>query len=102
MRPLTAALARERRRLPLARRAAHARAADRRSGRRRCAQIGAQIDYEANDGFPPLRIRPAQIAADAPIRVRGDVSSQFLTALLMTLPLDGAKRRRRSSKWTAN
>ncbi|HEY3598078.1 MAG TPA: 3-phosphoshikimate 1-carboxyvinyltransferase [Paraburkholderia sp.] len=50
-------------------------------------QIGAKIDYEANEGYPPLRIRSAPIAVDAPIRVRGDVSSQFLTALLMTLPL---------------
>jgi 3-phosphoshikimate 1-carboxyvinyltransferase len=50
-------------------------------------QIGAKVDYEENEGFPPLRIRPAQIAVDAPIRVRGDVSSQFLTALLMALPL---------------
>lgn len=50
-------------------------------------QIGAKIDYEENEGYPPLRIRPAQITADAPIRVRGDVSSQFLTSLLMTLPL---------------
>lgn len=53
-------------------------------------QLGARIDYEANDGFPPLAIHPAQVRADAPIRVRGDVSSQFLTALLMTLPLVGA------------
>ncbi|OWJ59244.1 3-phosphoshikimate 1-carboxyvinyltransferase [Paraburkholderia caledonica] len=50
-------------------------------------QIGARIDYEENEGFPPLRIRPAQISAEAPILVRGDVSSQFLTSLLMTLPL---------------
>ncbi|CAB3781227.1 3-phosphoshikimate 1-carboxyvinyltransferase [Paraburkholderia fynbosensis] len=50
-------------------------------------QIGARIDYEENEGYPPLRIRPARITADAPIRVRGDVSSQFLTSLLMTLPL---------------
>ncbi|MPW19101.1 3-phosphoshikimate 1-carboxyvinyltransferase [Paraburkholderia sp. CNPSo 3157] len=50
-------------------------------------QIGAKIDYEENEGFPPLRIRPGQISVDAPIRVRGDVSSQFLTALLMALPL---------------
>lgn len=50
-------------------------------------QIGAKIDYEANEGFPPLRIHPADIAVDQPIRVRGDVSSQFLTALLMSLPL---------------
>ncbi|WP_186157439.1 3-phosphoshikimate 1-carboxyvinyltransferase [Burkholderia gladioli] len=52
-------------------------------------QIGAAIDYEQNEGFPPLRIRPAAIAIDGPIRVRGDVSSQFLTALLMALPLVG-------------
>ncbi|MGF6757182.1 3-phosphoshikimate 1-carboxyvinyltransferase [Paraburkholderia sp. GAS334] len=50
-------------------------------------QIGAKIDYEENEGYPPLRIRAGEIAAEAPIRVRGDVSSQFLTALLMTLPL---------------
>ncbi|WP_246797068.1 3-phosphoshikimate 1-carboxyvinyltransferase [Burkholderia perseverans] len=54
-------------------------------------QIGAVIDYEQNDGYPPLRIRAGTIAVDAPIRVRGDVSSQFLTALLMTLPLVGRK-----------
>ena len=56
-------------------------------------QIGARIDYEQNDGFPPLRIHPAQIAVDKPIRVRGDVSSQFLTALLMTLPLVRSQER---------
>ena len=50
-------------------------------------QVGAVIDYLGNEGFPPLHIRPAQIRIDAPIRVRGDVSSQFLTALLMALPL---------------
>ncbi|WP_296652454.1 3-phosphoshikimate 1-carboxyvinyltransferase [Paraburkholderia sp.] len=54
-------------------------------------QIGASIDYEEKEGYPPLRIRPAQVAVDGPIRVRGDVSSQFLTALLMTLPLVRAK-----------
>jgi 3-phosphoshikimate 1-carboxyvinyltransferase len=50
-------------------------------------QLGAKVDYEENEGYPPLRIRPGQINADAPITVRGDVSSQFLTSLLMTLPL---------------
>jgi 3-phosphoshikimate 1-carboxyvinyltransferase len=50
-------------------------------------QIGASIDYELNDGFPPLKIHAAKIAIDKPIRVRGDVSSQFLTALLMSLPV---------------
>ncbi|WP_287497668.1 3-phosphoshikimate 1-carboxyvinyltransferase [Pandoraea sp. CB10b_02] len=51
-------------------------------------QLGAHIDYLGNPGYPPLHIKPADVAAPtAPIRVRGDVSSQFLTALLLTLPL---------------
>jgi 3-phosphoshikimate 1-carboxyvinyltransferase len=50
-------------------------------------QLGCQIDYLGNDGFPPLRIAQAHLSLGAPIRVRGDVSSQFLTALLMALPL---------------
>jgi 3-phosphoshikimate 1-carboxyvinyltransferase len=51
-------------------------------------QLGAHIDYLGNPGYPPLHIEPAEVAAPtAPIRVRGDVSSQFLTALLLTLPL---------------
>ncbi len=49
-------------------------------------QIGASVAYLGTEGYPPLQISPAQIRIDAPIRVRGDVSSQFLTALLMTLP----------------
>lgn len=52
-------------------------------------QIGAQVDYLQNEGFPPLRLSPADITVGAPIQVRGDVSSQFLTALLMALPLTG-------------
>ena len=50
-------------------------------------QLGCGIDYLGNDGFPPLRLRPGQLQLDAPIQVRGDVSSQFLTSLLMALPL---------------
>ncbi len=53
-------------------------------------QVGASIDYLGTPGYPPLQIGPAQIRIDAPIRVRGDVSSQFLTALLMTLPMASA------------
>ncbi|HZP87132.1 MAG TPA: bifunctional 3-phosphoshikimate 1-carboxyvinyltransferase/cytidylate kinase [Burkholderiales bacterium] len=51
--------------------------------------IGADVRYLGQDGFPPLEIFPAQLNIDAPIRVRADVSSQFLTALLMALPLTG-------------
>ena len=50
-------------------------------------QLGCGIDYLGNEGFPPLRLYPGTLVLDAPIRVRGDVSSQFLTALLMALPL---------------
>ncbi|HRM93466.1 MAG TPA: 3-phosphoshikimate 1-carboxyvinyltransferase, partial [Alicycliphilus sp.] len=59
-------------------------------------QLGCHIDYLGNDGYPPLRIAhgaglpPLQL--QAPIRVRGDVSSQFLTALLMALPLVAIKQ----------
>ncbi len=50
-------------------------------------QAGAKIDYLANAGYPPLKISPANIQATQSIKIRGDVSSQFLTALLMALPL---------------
>ena len=51
-------------------------------------QLGCQIDYLGQDGYPPLRIRAAEsFALNEPIKVRGDVSSQFLTALLLALPL---------------
>jgi 3-phosphoshikimate 1-carboxyvinyltransferase len=53
-------------------------------------QLGAQIDYLRHDGYPPLRLRGSAggaLCLDHPIRVRGDVSSQFLTALLLALPL---------------
>ncbi len=52
-------------------------------------QIGADIRYAGADGFPPLEICPTRITLGGPIRLRGDVSSQFLTALLMALPLLG-------------
>ncbi len=50
-------------------------------------QLGCAIDYLGNAGFPPLRIGRPTLNLSEPIRVRGDVSSQFLTALLMALPL---------------
>jgi len=49
--------------------------------------LGCQIDYLGQEGFPPLRVLTPQLQIDKPIQVRGDVSSQFLTALLMALPL---------------
>ena len=52
-------------------------------------QLGCKIDYLKDEGFPPLKIgQPdfSQLGTDS-IKVRGDVSSQFLTSLLMALPL---------------
>ncbi|MFY8117592.1 MAG: bifunctional 3-phosphoshikimate 1-carboxyvinyltransferase/cytidylate kinase [Roseateles sp.] len=50
--------------------------------------LGCPIDCLAHEGYPPLRLKgPAALRLDAPVKVRGDVSSQFLTALLLALPL---------------
>jgi 3-phosphoshikimate 1-carboxyvinyltransferase len=52
--------------------------------------LGCAIDHTGTPGYPPLRLHGAAggvLRTDAPVRVRGDVSSQFLTALLMALPL---------------
>jgi 3-phosphoshikimate 1-carboxyvinyltransferase len=54
--------------------------------------IGARIDYLRTDGFPPLAIHPSRLETKH-VKVRGDVSSQFLTSLLMALPLAGKKSR---------
>jgi 3-phosphoshikimate 1-carboxyvinyltransferase len=50
-------------------------------------QVGAKIDYELQEGYPPINIQAADIVIKDVVKVRGDVSSQFLTALLMALPL---------------
>ena len=50
-------------------------------------QVGAKIDYESQEGYPPIKILASDIEINDVVKVRGDVSSQFLTALLMALPL---------------
>ncbi len=52
--------------------------------------LGCTVDDLGTPGYPPLAVRGhagGRLRTDAPIRVRGDVSSQFLTALLLALPL---------------
>jgi 3-phosphoshikimate 1-carboxyvinyltransferase len=51
--------------------------------------MGARIDYLGTEGFPPLAIHPGRIAAGQTVKVRGDVSSQYVSALLMAMPLAG-------------
>ena len=55
--------------------------------------LGCEVVCEGQEGYPPLRLRGqagGQLHLAQPIRVRGDVSSQFLTALLLALPLVAA------------
>jgi 3-phosphoshikimate 1-carboxyvinyltransferase len=54
-------------------------------------QIGADVRYLGNEGFPPLEIFPGAVQAGGVVRVKGNVSSQFLTALLMALPTLGVE-----------
>ena len=49
--------------------------------------LGCRIDELGQPGYPPLRLCGGRLDTSRPIRVRGDVSSQFLTALLLALPL---------------
>ncbi len=58
-------------------------------------QLGCPVDCLSNEGYPPLRLGDGHTHAlklDEAIRVRGDVSSQFLTALLLALPLVAQER----------
>ena len=50
---------------------------------------GADIEYLGNEGYPPLNINALTDNGTRVIPIKGNVSSQFLTALLMALPLTG-------------
>ncbi len=50
---------------------------------------GARIEYLGNRGFPPLAVAPRERRDTMLLRVRGDVSSQFLSGVLMALPWTG-------------
>src|SRR5690606_8733909 len=52
--------------------------------------LGADIQYQGNPGYPPLHIGQGTIQANAPVRVKGSLSSQFLTALLLAAPIHTA------------
>lgn len=52
-------------------------------------EAGADIEYLGQEGFPPLKIRPNSTQNQGLVHVNGNVSSQFLTALLMAAPLTG-------------
>ncbi|CAM8345854.1 AroA 5-enolpyruvylshikimate-3-phosphate synthase [Candidatus Methylopumilus planktonicus] len=50
-------------------------------------QLNADITYLGQEGYPPLKISPSEIMINGPIKIKGDISSQFLTSLLMAMPL---------------
>jgi len=50
-------------------------------------QTGAKIDYIGNHGYPPLKISPSKITFNKNINIKGNISSQYLTALLIAGPL---------------
>ena len=51
-------------------------------------QIGVRVEYTGNAGYPPFTLSPAQIPeGDLSLSIKGNVSSQFLTAVLMAAPL---------------
>jgi len=52
-------------------------------------QLGAQVDYLENEGFPPLKMAPAVLRDVAEVTVKGNVSSQYLTGILLAAPLLG-------------
>lgn len=49
-------------------------------------QIGAKVTFLNNDGFPPHKVYPLTAQKNEAISIKGDVSSQFISALLMIAP----------------
>ncbi len=50
-------------------------------------QLGSSVRYEGSAGYPPLHIDQGEIRTGQPVRIKGSVSSQFLTALLLAAPI---------------
>jgi len=50
-------------------------------------ELGAEISYEKVDGYPPHRIHGFEDKGVKRIQIRGDVSSQYISAILMVSPL---------------
>lgn len=50
-------------------------------------KLGASVEYLKNEGYPPLVVTPIQKQLTAAIQVPGDISSQYISALLMIAPV---------------
>jgi 3-phosphoshikimate 1-carboxyvinyltransferase len=49
-------------------------------------EIGAEIHYMNKEGFPPIAVHGIKEQKSSHIHIRGDVSSQYISALLMIAP----------------
>jgi 3-phosphoshikimate 1-carboxyvinyltransferase len=49
--------------------------------------LGVDIAYSEKEGYPPLQIKSFQAQKNNAIKIRGDVSSQFISALMMVAPI---------------
>ena len=49
-------------------------------------ELGAEIEYQSNEGYPPHQIKGFAEQKTDHLKIRGDVSSQYISALLMVAP----------------
>ncbi|MEQ8572830.1 MAG: 3-phosphoshikimate 1-carboxyvinyltransferase, partial [Fulvivirga sp.] len=50
-------------------------------------KLGAQIEYEKKDGYPPIQLNGFRDSGQQQLDIPGDISSQYISALLMIAPL---------------
>lgn len=55
-------------------------------------QLGARISYGGSPGFPPLLVEPVQTLSNDRVSIKADVSSQFLSGVLMAAPLVASRQ----------
>lgn len=48
--------------------------------------LGAKIEYEENDGFPPIKLKAGFVQKTNQVKIKGNISSQYITALLLIAP----------------
>jgi 3-phosphoshikimate 1-carboxyvinyltransferase len=48
--------------------------------------LGAKIEYVENEGFPPIKLKAGFEQTSARVKIKGDISSQYITALLLIAP----------------
>ncbi|MBT1702126.1 3-phosphoshikimate 1-carboxyvinyltransferase [Fulvivirgaceae bacterium PWU20] len=49
--------------------------------------LGADIDYQEKEGYPPLTINGFNGQKTTSLKIRGDISSQFISAIMMVAPV---------------